>query len=66
MGVGHGGGDEALSKVFVEAISKSDQSLLGVTAQEVFDSHLIVFAAEKSRKEGVMVDFEAFKAEVGA
>jgi len=37
--------------------------VLGVTPEEVLNSHLLVFAAEKARKESMVVDFASFKAE---
>ncbi|WWD17686.1 hypothetical protein CI109_102127 [Kwoniella shandongensis] len=57
----HGGGDIGLAGTFVEAVAKNDQSVLGVTPEEVLNSHLLVFAAEQARKEGRVVDFEQFK-----
>lgn len=60
---GHGGGDAGLSKAFIEAVAKNDQTLLGVTPEDILNSHLMVFAAEEARHRGTVVDFEAFKAE---
>jgi hypothetical protein len=60
-GGGHGGGDTGLTRAFVHAVAKEDQSVLGVTPEEVLDSHLVIFAGEMARKEGRMVDFEEFK-----
>ncbi|ORY27922.1 hypothetical protein BCR39DRAFT_536807 [Naematelia encephala] len=57
----HGGGDAGLSRAFFEAVAKGDQTVLGVTSQDVLHSHLIVFAAEQSRKTGSTVDFRDFK-----
>ncbi|OWT36060.1 streptomycin biosynthesis protein StrI [Cryptococcus neoformans Bt1] len=57
----HGGGDAGLSETFFEAVSKSDQSVLGVTPEEVLNSHLLAFAAEQARKEEKVVDFREFK-----
>ncbi|ADV25526.1 streptomycin biosynthesis protein StrI [Cryptococcus gattii E566] len=57
----HGGGDAGLSETFFEAVSKSDQSVLGVTPEEVLNSHLLAFAAEQARKEGKVVNFQEFK-----
>lgn len=34
---------------------------MGVTPEEVLNSHLIVLAAEESRKSGVTVDFPEYK-----
>lgn len=57
----HGGGDAGLSHAFFAAVTKSDQSLMGVTPEDVLHSHLTVFAAEESRKSRATVNFEEFK-----
>lgn len=57
----HGGGDQGLSRTFVRAVAEKDQSLLGVTPEEILNSHLLVFAAEEARKQGRVVDFGQFK-----
>lgn len=62
-GGGHGGGDLGLIKAFVEAVRTGDQSVLGTDIGEVLKSHLTVFAAEKARKEGTVVDCVAFEKE---
>ena len=62
-GSGHGGGDLGLMRSFVEAVSAGKQELLGTSVEEVLKSHLTVFAAEASRKEGRVVDCEAFERE---
>ncbi|EDR12932.1 uncharacterized protein LACBIDRAFT_183239 [Laccaria bicolor S238N-H82] len=62
-GGGHGGGDLGLMRSFVEAVSAGKQELLGTSVEEVLKSHLTVFAAEVSRKEGRVVDCEAFERE---
>ncbi|KAH0587307.1 Putative oxidoreductase yteT [Termitomyces sp. J132] len=66
MGGGHGGGDLGLIAAFVEAVSRGDQSVLGTDVEEVLKSHLTVFAAEKSRREGRVVDCAEFEREVRA
>ncbi|KDR83569.1 hypothetical protein GALMADRAFT_235816 [Galerina marginata CBS 339.88] len=62
-GGGHGGGDTGLIRSFVEAVSATQQDLLGTDASEVLKSHLTVFAAEASRKSGTVVDCVAFERE---
>lgn len=62
-GGGHGGGDLGLITAFVEAVRTGDQSVLGTDIEEVLKSHLTVFAAEKARKEGIVVDCVAFEKE---
>ncbi|KAJ8482652.1 hypothetical protein ONZ51_g5226 [Trametes cubensis] len=60
---GHGGGDLGLFHAFVEAVRTGRQEVLGMDVTEVLRSHLTVFAAEKSRREGVVVDCVAFEKE---
>ncbi|KAL1406703.1 hypothetical protein Q8F55_008409 [Vanrija albida] len=61
-GVGlHGGGDFGLAEAFVSAVHNDDQSKLGVTPDDVLNSHLVVFAAETARREKRVVDFASFK-----
>ena len=62
-GGGHGGGDLGLVSTFVRAVNEGRQEILGTSVDEVLDSHLCVFAAEKSRKDGVIVDISKFKQE---
>lgn len=57
----HGGGDTGLARAFVSAVAEGDQSVLHVTIDDILDSHLLVFAAEKARKESCVVDFGQFK-----
>ncbi|KAG8949922.1 hypothetical protein FRC04_008225 [Tulasnella sp. 424] len=61
---GHGGGDLGLIRAFVKAVRERDQSVLGTDVMEVLRSHLIVFAAEKGRREGKVVTVDEFEAEV--
>lgn len=58
---GHGGGDLGLIGDFVEAVRTGKQEILGTTIEEVVKSHLTVFAAEASRKEGRVVDCAEFE-----
>jgi len=60
-GGGHGGGDLGLIKTFVEAVRTGRQELLGTDISEVLKSHLTVFAAEHSRREGAVVDCVEFE-----
>lgn len=59
----HGGGDTGLARTFVESVAAQDQMVMGVTPEEVLDSHLLVFAAEAARKETRVVDFAEFKSQ---
>ncbi|MFZ9079330.1 MAG: Gfo/Idh/MocA family protein [Alphaproteobacteria bacterium] len=49
---GHGGGDWKLVSDFIQAVGHEDASLLTSTIGASIESHLMGFAAEKSRKEG--------------
>lgn len=49
---GHGGGDYGLVHDWVRAIQKRDPNLLTTTFEVSLESHLMGFAAEKSRKSG--------------
>lgn len=60
-GGGHGGGDRGLIRSFVDAIGAKEQALLGTDIDDVLKSHLTVFAAEASRKQGTVVDCAAFE-----
>ena len=51
----HGGGDPILIKNFAEAVRAGNPSLVRTSARESLQSHLIGFAAEKSRKSGRVV-----------
>ena len=58
---GHGGGDSAIIESFVRALCENDPSLLLSGSQETLLTHLAVFAAEKARREGTVVDVKAFE-----
>jgi len=49
LGDGHGGGDGGIVRSFVEALLAEDQARLKSGAKESLESHLMAFAAEKSR-----------------
>ncbi|MBR2625033.1 MAG: Gfo/Idh/MocA family oxidoreductase [Lentisphaeria bacterium] len=51
---GHGGGDMGLMHNFVQAVAENDPSLILTGVDETLESHLMVFAAEKSRREGIV------------
>ena len=46
---GHGGGDHALARDFVEAVASQDHSKLSSSIDASIESHIIGFKAEKSR-----------------
>ena len=45
----HGGGDHRLMKDWVQAVAQQDKSLLSSSIEVSIESHLMAFAAEKSR-----------------
>ncbi|GGV06851.1 oxidoreductase [Actinomadura cremea] len=53
---GHGGGDEALADAFAEALATGDPSRLGTGAAESLASHRVVWAAERARRDGAVVE----------
>lgn len=65
-GGGHGGGDLGLMRTFVEAVRTNNQELLGTDVSEVLKSHLTVFAAEASRREGTVIDCAKFEKAIRA
>jgi predicted dehydrogenase len=52
---GHGGGDVGVMRAFVDAVSVGDASLVRSGPRESLESHLIAFAAERSRLTGLPV-----------
>jgi predicted dehydrogenase len=54
-GYGHGGGDLGLMQAFTSAIVSGDSGRILSGAQETLESHLMVFAAERARREGRVV-----------
>ncbi|MEU7862615.1 Gfo/Idh/MocA family oxidoreductase [Nonomuraea sp. NPDC049141] len=54
-GGGHGGGDEALVDAFLTAVRTRDRAPILSSPSESLHSHLIAWAAERSRLEGVVV-----------
>ena len=50
--VAHGGGDYALIDTFVSAVAQNDPKLILSGPEETLETHLMTFAAERSRKEG--------------
>jgi predicted dehydrogenase len=60
-GGSHGGGDRGLALTFVDAVQEGKQELLGTDVTEVLASHLTVFAAEKSRVEGKVINIQEFE-----
>lgn len=61
---GHGGGDGRMLAAFVRAVASRDPSLILSGPAETLESHLMVFAAEASRRQGRVVDLKRFEAEL--
>ena len=57
---GHGGGDQRIVDEWIDALYSRDDSRLVANAQESLKSHAVVFAAERSRREGKMMDMAEF------
>ncbi len=55
---GHGGGDWGLMKNFIESVGTDDPSLIISGPKETLDSHLLVFYAEKARKENLVMEMD--------
>jgi hypothetical protein len=51
---GHGGGDWRLVDQWVDAVARQDAALLSSTIDVSIESHLMGFAAEKSRRDGTV------------
>ncbi|CAM3599542.1 hypothetical protein [Deinococcus frigens] len=56
---GHGGGDDGLMAAFLAAVGQNDPGLILSGPQETLESHLMVFAAERARQTGQVVDVNA-------
>ena len=55
---GHGGGDYELIQAFVDAVRHNDQSRVLSGPEETLETHMMVFAAEKSRHENRIVNMK--------
>ena len=52
---GHGGGDHRLMSSFISAVANNDPEMILSGAAETLETHLMVFAAERARREGTVV-----------
>jgi hypothetical protein len=52
---GHGGGDFGVMGAFLDAVSTGDRSLVRSGPRDSLESHLMAFAAERSRLTGLPV-----------
>jgi len=64
--VGHGGGDQRLLHHFVDVVRRGAADEVLASGRVALESHLIAFAAERSRIEGRLVEMADFRAEVAA
>jgi len=55
---GHGGGDYGLMCAFVEAVAQDDPGRILSGPRETLETHLMVFAAERSRRDNRVVSLE--------
>jgi hypothetical protein len=55
---GHGGGDYGLMEHFIKAVATEDPRQILSGPDESLETHRIVFAAEKARKEHRVVDIQ--------
>ncbi|MNC98345.1 hypothetical protein D3C83_162770 [compost metagenome] len=56
----HGGGDHGLMKDWVQAVAQQDGSLLSSSIEVSIESHLMAFAAEKSRLNRTIEEIKLF------
>ena len=61
---GHGGGDEFLLKDFVDIIKNKKYHQIHSSIDEAVESHMIIFAAEKSRQTNDIIELDKFKKQV--
>jgi len=55
---GHGGGDDAVIAAFCDAVATRDPSAILSGPRESLETHRMVFAAERARREGTVVSLE--------
>lgn len=63
---GHGGGDFGLMHAFVGAIAQGDRSLILSGPDATLESHRMVFAAERARREGRVVRMAELRGKGGS
>lgn len=57
---GHGGGDDGIINAFYDYVCGTYKGNSIASIQQTASNHLIAFAAEKSRKENIVVDFDEY------
>jgi predicted dehydrogenase len=63
--LGHFGGDFGLIDHFCDVVSRQALEEVRTSGRVSLESHLLGFAAERARSEGLVVDMESFRAELG-
>ena len=63
MAGGHGGGDTGVMNAFVAHLCDPQRPTL-TSARTSLESHLLAFAAEQARLQGVIIDMAAYRAEI--
>lgn len=61
---GHGGGDYCMMKDIIRCVREDKWEGVRTGADQSVASHIMAFAAEKSRKNSIIVDIEEFKQEI--
>jgi len=56
---GHAGGDAGLVEAFLTAVAEGDPSMIKTGPVESLHSHRVVWAAERARREGIVVDLRS-------
>ena len=65
-GILHGGGDKIVLAEFASAVKKGSAEGLLIAADTCLESHLVGFAAEKARRENIVVNMAEFRKEAAA
>ncbi len=63
-GILHGGGDKVILLDFAKAVRRGSSEGLLIAAETSLEPHLVVFAIEKARIEGTVVNIDTFKREM--
>ena len=59
----YGGGDHGIMEYFIDRVAREESG--GRTSMDSsIEAHMMAFAAEKSRKESIVVNMEAFRKEM--
>lgn len=62
---GHGGGDDGIIQVLYDSLNGDDAGICAADIETSIQNHLIVFAAEKARRNQTVEDVDAFFASCG-